>query len=71
MHLTFVNAREMSGAKHERKREAERPSRKDAGTSEINLKEVGQESVDWILLGSARVRGRSGLFIFTEVLISP
>jgi hypothetical protein len=46
MHLTLINAYETLGAKHERKREAERPSRKDAGTSEINLKEVGYESVD-------------------------
>jgi len=39
--LTFINAYETLGEKHERKREAERPSRKDAGTNEINLKEVG------------------------------
>jgi len=41
IHLTFIIAYETLGTKHERKRETERPSRKDAGTSEINLKEVG------------------------------
>jgi len=43
MHSTFINVYETFGAKHERKRVAGRPSRKDAGTtrSEINLKEVG------------------------------
>jgi hypothetical protein len=61
MHSTFINAYETFGAKHEMKREAERPSRKDAGTtrSEIHLKEVGYESVDWSLLALDRVRGRS------------
>lgn len=46
MKLTFINAYETLCAKHERKREAERPNRKDAGTSEKNLKEVGECGLD-------------------------
>lgn len=50
---------EMLGAKHEKNRDAVRPSHKQEGTNEIGLKEVGSECVEWIHLASDRVCGRS------------
>jgi len=41
IHLIFIIAYETLDTKHETEREAERPSRKDAGASEVNIKEVG------------------------------